>query len=85
MLFPWGTKPVVVIDTKCFDSLTRPQYEVVTVLLEAGERKTTLRLLEKKSKHNDARGILKRLIDSDPLWKCVIGMAGRPNGRYHIY
>ncbi len=60
------------------------QYEVVEVLLNAGAKGLTKDELEKQSKHGDARGILRRLADSDPDWKAVIHFAGITGGGYRI-
>jgi len=64
--------------------LTTPQYNVVRALLDAGDAGLTKDELVSKSLHEDARGILKRLADSDPDWKKVIHFAGRTGGRYRI-
>jgi len=58
--------------------LTRPQYGVVKALLEAGERGLSKDELDHKSKHGDARKILKRLAESDADWKAVIHFPGKP-------
>ena len=64
--------------------LTKPQYNVVKALMDAGEAGLTKDELVNKSRHEDARGILKRLADSDPDWKEVIHFAGRTGGRYRV-
>jgi hypothetical protein len=64
--------------------LTLPQYDVVSALLEAGERGLGKDELERKSKHGDARKILKRLAESDPDWSAVIRFPGRAGGGYRI-
>jgi hypothetical protein len=60
--------------------LTRPQYDVVNALLEAGEDGLAKDQLDKRSGHGDARKILERLAKSDDDWNAVIefpGVAGR--------
>jgi hypothetical protein len=74
--------PIVLGKTK--RKLTRPQYNVVKALLDAGDDGLTKDELVNKSRHGDARGILKRLADSDSDWKEVIRFAGRTGGRYRI-
>jgi hypothetical protein len=74
--------PIVLGKTK--RKLTNQQYNVVKALLEAGDLGLTKDELVSKSGHEDARGILKRLADSDPDWKGVIHFAGRTGGRYRI-
>jgi hypothetical protein len=64
--------------------LTLPQYDVVKALLEAGERGLSKDELDRKSKHGDARKILKRLADSDADWKAVISFPGKRGGGYRI-
>ena len=64
--------------------LTRPQYDVVKALLEAGEPGLSKDELDRKSKRGDARKILRRLADSDPDWEAVIRLPGRPGVRYRI-
>jgi hypothetical protein len=64
--------------------LTTPQYDVVKALLDGGDAGLSKDELVSKSGHEDARGILKRLADSDPDWNEVIHFAGQPGGRYHI-
>jgi hypothetical protein len=65
-------------------SLTLPQYDVVKAVLEAGERGLSKDALDRKSKHGDARKILKRLAESDADWKAVIHFPGRAGGGYRI-
>jgi hypothetical protein len=77
-----GERPIVRGVEK--DRLTLPQYYVVRALLEAGERGLSKDELDHKSKHGDARKILKRLADSDPDWKAVISFPGRSGGGYRI-
>jgi hypothetical protein len=64
--------------------LTLPQYEVVKAVLQAGERGLSKDELNRNSKHEDARKILKRLADSDADWEAIIHFAGRAGGRYRI-
>jgi hypothetical protein len=64
--------------------LTGPQYDVIQALLDAGSGGLNKDEVEDKSRHSDARKILKRLVDSDPAWAKVISFAGRTGGRYHI-
>lgn len=74
--------PIVLDKTK--QRLTTPQYNVVKALLDAGDAGLTKDELVSKSGHEDARGILKRLTDSDPDWKKVIHFAGQTGGGYRI-
>ena len=64
--------------------LTMAQYDVVKVLLEAGVNGLTKDDLEYKSKHGDARKILKRLAAKDPDWQAVIHFPGSTGKRYRI-
>jgi hypothetical protein len=82
VLHSWEVGPIVLGTTK--RKLTTPQYNVVKALLGAGETGLTKDELIKKSGHEDARGILKRLANSDPGWKEVIHFAGQTGGRYRI-
>lgn len=77
-----GKRPIVSDVEK--DPLTLPQYDVVNALLEAGERGLSKDELDRKSKHGDARKILKRLAESDPDWNTVIHFPGKPRGGYRI-
>jgi hypothetical protein len=63
-------------------ALTYPQYKVVRALVEAGEAGLTKDDLE--SVNSDARGILRRLRNSDPDWRAVIHFAGKTGRRYRI-
>jgi hypothetical protein len=60
---------------------TKPQYNVVQTLLEAGTAGLTKDELVAKSGHGDARGILKRLI-KDKDWASAISLARKTGGRY---
>jgi hypothetical protein len=64
--------------------LRHAQYNVVKALLDAGETGLTLDQLAHQSGHADARGILKRLADSDPDWRSVIHFPGKAGGHYRI-
>ncbi len=64
--------------------LTAPQYDVIGVLLTAGEKGLTKDELASLSKHADARGILRRLANSDSDWQAVIKFPGKPGVRYRI-
>jgi hypothetical protein len=64
--------------------LTLPQYDVVKALLDAGERGLSKDELDRKSKHGDARKILKRLAKSDPDWNAAIHFPGKAGGGYRI-
>jgi hypothetical protein len=77
-----GERPVVGGVEK--GRLTLPQYDVVKALLDAGERGLSKDDLDRKSKHGDARKILKRLAESDPDWKAVISFPDKPGGGYRI-
>jgi hypothetical protein len=64
--------------------LTKPRYEVVKVLLMAGDAGLSKSQLEDKSLHGDARRILSRLAESDAGWDSVISFPGIPGGGYRI-
>jgi hypothetical protein len=64
--------------------LTYARYNVIKALLDAGQDGLTLDNLIAKSRHTDARKILKRLSDSDPDWGAVIHSAGQTGGRYRL-
>lgn len=64
--------------------LTLAQDDVVKALLEADERGLSKDELDRKSKHGDARRVLKRLAESDPDWKAIISFPGTPGRRYRI-
>jgi hypothetical protein len=60
------------------------QYNVVKALVDAGVTGLTLDQLVHHSGHTDARGILRRLADSDPDWRAVIHFPGKSGGHYRI-
>jgi hypothetical protein len=60
------------------------QFNVVKALVDAGDTGLTVDQLVQQSGHADARGILKRLADSDPAWRAVIHFPGKAGGRYRI-
>jgi hypothetical protein len=74
--------PIVLQEIK--RKLTTPQYNVVKALLDAGDAGLTKDELVSRSGHEDARGILKRLADSDPDWNEVIHFAGLTGGGYRV-
>jgi hypothetical protein len=74
--------PLVAGKTK--GTLTTPQYNVVKALLDAGEAGLTKDELDRKSRHGDARKILKRLADSDPDWQAVLSFPGTTGKRYRL-
>jgi len=76
-------KPVVV-DGKAKPLLTRAQYDVIEVLLNAGEKGLTKDELESQSGHGGARQILRLLANSDPDWADVISFPGAPGRGYRI-
>jgi hypothetical protein len=88
------TGPRVVLG-KCSDApivngkkkvpLTPAQYDVVKALLDAGENGLTKDLLDRNSKHGDARKILARIANKDDDWKGVIHFPGITGGRYRIF
>lgn len=65
-------------------ALTDPQYHVIQALLEAGSPGLNKDQLVKKSGHGDAVRILKRIARIDGDWQEVIGLAGKPGGRYRV-
>ena len=64
--------------------LRHAQYNVVKALVGAGETGLTVDQLVHQSGHSDARGILRRLADSDPDWQAVIQFPGKAGGHYRI-
>jgi hypothetical protein len=64
--------------------LTIPRYDVLLSLCTAGEKGLTKDMLVVSSKHSDARGILKRLRESDPEWSSVIKFPERRGIRYRV-
>jgi hypothetical protein len=60
------------------------QFNVVKALVDAGDTGLTVDQLVQQSGHADARGILKRLADSDPDWRAVIHFPGKSGGHYRI-
>jgi hypothetical protein len=64
--------------------LRQPQYNVVKALVDAGDTGLTVDQLVHQSSHADARGILKRLAESDPDWRAVIHFPGKSGGHYRI-
>jgi len=71
------------IDGKVYGVLTFPGYNVVQALMEAGNDGLTKDELVRKSGHDDAVNILKRLAKK-PGWNTVIKLAGVPGRRYRI-
>jgi len=65
-------------------SLTTAQYDVVKALHEAGPKGLSKDELDKKSLHEDARKILKRLAEADNDWERVISFPGKAGMRYRI-
>jgi len=65
-------------------ALTSAQYDVVQTLLQAGSKGLSKDELPNKSKHGDAVRILGRIAAIDADWKAVVGLAGKPGGRYRI-
>jgi hypothetical protein len=76
-------RPVIVLG-KQKPKLLATQYKVVEALVAAGETGLTKDQLVKESGCGDARGILRRLADSDPDWAAVIQFAGGTGRRYRI-
>jgi len=77
-------EPPIVRGKRKESPLTKGQYDVVGLLLTAGENGLTKDDLVTNSSHADARGILRRLADSDSDWRAVIKFPGKPWGRYRI-
>jgi hypothetical protein len=57
---------------------------VIQTLIAAGSRGLGKDELVEKSGHGDAVNILKRVALIDGDWATVIGLAGKPGGRYRI-
>ena len=62
--------------------LSEPQMNVLQALWEAGGQGLSKDQLERD--HSDARGILRRLKNSDPDWAAVIHLPGKPHGSYRL-
>ena len=78
-----GEEPMVL--GKKVPKLRPPQYDVVKALLDAGDAGLTKDELANNSRHEDSRGILKRLADRHPTsWGKVIHFPGITGGRYRI-
>lgn len=60
------------------------QYNVVKALVDAGDTGLTVDQLVHHSGHSDARGILRRLANSDPDWRSVMHFPGKAGGHYRI-
>jgi hypothetical protein len=76
-----GRPPVVLGVPK--PPLTKAAYDVVWMMLQAGER--GLRAADLEAKHGSARAIVRRLIESDPKgWGRVIVKTRGQQGRYRI-
>jgi hypothetical protein len=82
ILGEFGDEPIV--NGRRKRRLTKAQYDVVEALLAAADGGLSKDSLARQSKHGDAHRILQRLADSDPDWKSVIQMAGKPGRRYRI-
>ena len=65
--------------------MTQTRYDIISALLETGERGLTKDELDKRSGHTDARKTLKLLAVSDPDWGSVILMAGSKGMRYRLH
>jgi hypothetical protein len=90
---PTSVSPAVILTGKTTQPLVRgkpkpvlrqTQYNVVKALLDAGDTGLTVDQLVAQSGHSDARGILKRLADFDPVWRSVIHFPGKAGGHYRI-
>jgi hypothetical protein len=90
---PSAASPAVILSGKTKQPLVRgkpkpvlrlTQFNVVKALLDVGESGLTVDQLVHHSGHTDARGILRRLADSDPAWRAVIHFPGKTGGRYRI-
>jgi hypothetical protein len=66
------------------EKLTDAQYDVVKALLDAGADGLTKDELVEKSRHEDARGVLRRLKQKDDDWDQVIHFAEKTGGGYRI-
>ncbi len=64
--------------------LTFAQFNVVTALLDAGDRGLSKKELPDLSGHGDAVNVLKRLHKSDADWAMAIELPGSPGHRYRI-
>ena len=83
-LFEFGTVPVALVDDEQIEKLSEAQFNVVQTLLQAGAKGLTKDELVRKSGHTDARGILRRLADSDERWENVISFAEAVGRGYRI-
>jgi hypothetical protein len=82
ILGKFGDEPIV--NGKRKARLNKPRFDVIEVLIAAGDDGLSKDSLAKESRHGDAHRILSRLGASDSDWKAVIQMAGTPGGRYRI-
>jgi hypothetical protein len=53
-------------------------------LVDGGDTGLTVDQLVHQSSHADARGILRRLANSDPDWRSVIHFPGKAGGLYRF-
>jgi hypothetical protein len=82
-LYKYGESPVAIVEKTPIGKLTKPQYDVVKALLDAGPDGLNKDFLVTNSKHQDARGILERL-QKFPAWAPVIQLAVSKGHGYRI-
>jgi hypothetical protein len=80
----FGRRAEPLVNGKEKPTLTNAQYDVVLALLQTSDKGLTKDDLDRKSKHGDARKILKRLSDGDADWESVISFPGATGKGYHI-
>lgn len=66
------------------ERLTQAQYDIVKVLVDAGERGRSLDELKRFSGHDTAEKTLKRLAKKSSEWGQVILLPGKPHHRYRL-
>ena len=79
-----GPTAQVIIDGRSYPKLTAAQYDVVNVLVNAGEQGLATDDLKENSRREDAVKILKRVCKKEE-WKSVIHLPGSPGHRYRIF
>jgi hypothetical protein len=77
-----GGRPIVCGKSKA--PLTLARYNIVKALIDAGDDGLTGDELAERSGHGGAVNVLKSLAKSDPDWRSVIQLPGKPGGRYRL-
>jgi hypothetical protein len=77
VLGEFGGYPI--INGKRKRPLTEPQYDVVRAIADEGELGLTTSQLDQRTRHGDARRVLKNLAMSDADWASIILFPGKKN------